>query len=130
MYFNVQSSQILLIFSYPLFCRILLLQDKLVFNASENFSTTQSTLPEDFPVNQDFPFNLLQDLRSHNNNGREILNDLFTSEDLISSQDLEPNLISSADPLFSSEDLPPYLFPSLRDSTFLPEGGFTESDIM
>ena len=124
---NAQSRQILLIFFYPLFCHLFPSQDKLAFNARENFSTTQSR--EDFSVNQDFPVNLLQELRS----------DGSDNNDLLTSQHLPPDLISSSDPfldLVTSEHLPPNLFPSLLDSTFRPAGdlhhelNLTESDIM
>ena len=104
-------------------------------NATEDFSITQPTLQKDSSVTQDFPFDLLQDLKSHGSpdHGLETLNNLFASQD--TSPDL---LMSSADPfldLVTSEDLPPDLFPSLLDSTFRPgdhlnEGSLTESDIM
>ena len=122
--------------------------------ATEDFSITQPTLQEgsDVNVNPDFPFNLLQDLKTNHGSpdkGLETLNDLFATQDSspddllmssLASQDSSPDdlLMSSADPfldLVTSEDLPPDLFPSLLDSTFRPgdllnEGSLTESDIM
>ena len=99
-------------------CHCFLLQDNLVFNAAENFSLTQS--PEDFSLNQDFPFNMLQEeLRSH---GSQTYQDLSPEDPFLD--------------LVASEDLPPKLFPSLHDSTFPPagdlhhEGSLKESDIM
>lgn len=99
-------------------CHCFLLQDNLVFNAAENFSLTQS--PEDFSLNQDFPFNMLQEeLRSH---GSQTYQDLSPEDPFLD--------------LVASEDLPPKLFPSLHDSTFPlagdlhHEGSLKESDIM